>query len=143
MGHFLSVSTCLLLEKLHVLDLFGVEIGGAIRMSDTEGEMGEAGDIQDDMDAIFGDDKAESEAEGDGSDDGSDEDAGGWPDQETAKLIDLYSSHPELYVVTHKWYAHKDRKAATYLQIATEMGCSGMFVSYCCKCIEHVVVINC
>lgn len=49
----------------------------------------------------------------------------GWPDKETAKLIDLYRGHPELYIVSHKWYSHRERKDCTYEKMATEMGCSG------------------
>jgi hypothetical protein len=103
-----------------------------INMSDSESPSGSHQDLEDDTEGtFFGEGNVDSSVEGDldlGEEDGSDEDMGGWPDRDTAKLIDLYCGHPELYVVTHKWYAHKERKTGTYLQMATEMGCSGMYV---------------
>jgi hypothetical protein len=49
----------------------------------------------------------------------------GWPDKETAKLIELFREKPQLYDVSHKWYSHRDRKAATLANISSELDCSG------------------
>jgi hypothetical protein len=55
----------------------------------------------------------------------------GWPDRETAKLIELFRNQELLYDVGHKYYSNRDKKEGTYSKMATKLGFSGRLLVVC------------
>lgn len=65
--------------------------------------------------------------EGNGGNESQSSDEGGWPDKETALLIELFRLKPQLYDTNHKWYANREKKSGTLTLIASELKCSGKY----------------
>ena len=67
-------------------------------------------------------DQSDNEAnEKDDNDDGGNV-FSSWPDEETAKLIELFRSREYLYNTSHKYYHRRDKKDAAYSAIAKALG---------------------
>jgi hypothetical protein len=88
------------------------------------------------------------ESSSDDAEDPESTDDWGWPDRETVRVIELFRQKPQLYDVTHKLYAHRERKNDTLVKMASELGVSGKcFIFNDCKnfsgmCGTHTCIYN-
>jgi hypothetical protein len=59
-----------------------------------------------------------------------DEDECGWPDEQTAHLIELWKERSYMYDVSHNLYYKKTKKEGGYEEIAKALNCSGKCYVY-------------
>ena len=71
----------------------------------------------------FNPDEEDSEHE---SDDDLDK-LSNWPDEDTARLIEIWKAHEYMYNLRHKWYHRRDKKDAVIQLMAEELKISGEF----------------
>ena len=101
-------------------------------MSDQEdslasGDTGEAGDCAEhlmEMESEHEEDESD-QTEDQNDDDGKNNQISKWPDEETARLIEMYRERPFLYDLANKWYLNKNKKNRAYLYMAGKLNISG------------------
>ena len=59
--------------------------------------------------------------------DSSDESGSNWPDDKTARLIEMWKERGALYDITHRHYRNKLKKAKALNQICQELDMSRMY----------------